>query len=320
MSKIIAVIGSTGAQGGGVANILLKTPGWKVRAITRNVNSGKAKELISRGAEAVAADLDDEESLVKAFEGAHAVYGVTNYWEHIAKGKSQTESGEAEAAQAMLLARAVARAPSVEHYIFSTLPNAKKITQGKVEVPHLDYKAEVDERMKKELPELAKKTTFLYYGYYPTNMVTMPNLKPIEYPYSGKHVQFVPTPADALVPTAGDLTVTPGIWVRQILANADKTRGKYAMVAPEVITFGEILKIWSEVSGKDSLYVEVSKQSFEDLWGIGGNEFGRQLHFGEVVPDWTAHLGSDYVSKEQLGITEQNIGVKAALESMKSSL
>jgi hypothetical protein len=99
----------------------------------------------------------------------------------MARGKSQAESGEAEAEQAMILARAVARASSVEQYIFSTLPNAKKITQGKVEVPHLDYKAEVDERIKKEFPELAKKTTFLYYGYYPTNMVTMPTLRPIEY-------------------------------------------------------------------------------------------------------------------------------------------
>jgi uncharacterized protein YbjT (DUF2867 family) len=130
----------------------------------------------------------------------------------------------------------------------------------------------------------------------------------------------LPTYADALVPTAGDLSVTPGIWVRQILANASKTLGKYAMVAPEVLTFGEILKIWTEVSGKECLLIEISKESFGELWGVSGAEFAAQLHFGEVVSDWTAHLGDDFVSKEQLGITDQNIGVKAALEAMKDSL
>lgn len=68
MSKVIAITGATGAQGGGVANILLKTPGWKVRAITRNTNSDKAKDLTSRGAEVVQADFDNEDSLVQAFE------------------------------------------------------------------------------------------------------------------------------------------------------------------------------------------------------------------------------------------------------------
>lgn len=68
MTKIIAVTGATGAQGGGVANVLLKTPGWKVRAITRNTTSDKAKDLASRGAEIVQANFDDEDSLTKAFE------------------------------------------------------------------------------------------------------------------------------------------------------------------------------------------------------------------------------------------------------------
>ena len=68
MAKIIAVTGATGGQGGSVVNILLKRGEWKVRAITRNVESKSAKALAARGAEVVTADLDDEESLIKAFE------------------------------------------------------------------------------------------------------------------------------------------------------------------------------------------------------------------------------------------------------------
>jgi uncharacterized protein YbjT (DUF2867 family) len=66
--KIIAVTGATGAQGGGVVNIMKKTPGWKVRALTRNVESDAAKKLLAGGIEVVQADFDDQNSLQKAFQ------------------------------------------------------------------------------------------------------------------------------------------------------------------------------------------------------------------------------------------------------------
>lgn len=68
MTKIIAVTGATGSQGGGVVNVMSKTPGWKVRAVTRNPQSESAKKLAERGFEVVQASMDDEESLKKAFE------------------------------------------------------------------------------------------------------------------------------------------------------------------------------------------------------------------------------------------------------------
>ena len=82
--KIIAVTGSTGSQGGGLARAILADPngGFAVRAITRDPNKDKARALAAKGAEVVKADLDDVESLKKAFAGAHGVYAVTNVWEH----------------------------------------------------------------------------------------------------------------------------------------------------------------------------------------------------------------------------------------------
>ena len=68
MSKIIAVTGATGAQGGGVVNVMRKTSGWSVRAITRNVTSDAAKKLAEAGVEVVQANFDDEASLVDAFQ------------------------------------------------------------------------------------------------------------------------------------------------------------------------------------------------------------------------------------------------------------
>lgn len=80
----------------------------------------------------------------------------------------------------MNLARAAAKTPTLEHYLWSTQPSAKRRFAGKHEAPHMDYKANVDARIKAELPELASKTTYLYFGYYPQNMAYFPLIKPFE--------------------------------------------------------------------------------------------------------------------------------------------
>lgn len=68
MSKIIAVVGATGLQGGGVISALTQEGSWKIRGLTRNVESEKAKALASQGVEIIKADTSDEESPVKAFK------------------------------------------------------------------------------------------------------------------------------------------------------------------------------------------------------------------------------------------------------------
>jgi NAD(P)-dependent dehydrogenase (short-subunit alcohol dehydrogenase family) len=179
--KTIAVTGATGSQGGGVVNIMKKTPRWKVRAITRNPDSDAAKKLVAEGIEVVKADFEDEASLRAAFDGAHAVFAVTNWWEALFRGKSQHECGEIEERHGMNLARAAAATRSVEHYIWSTCPSAKRRFWGKMEAPHMDYKANVDARIKAELPQLAAITTYLYFGYYPQNMAFFPLCKPFQF-------------------------------------------------------------------------------------------------------------------------------------------
>jgi uncharacterized protein YbjT (DUF2867 family) len=145
--KTIAVLGSTGSQGGGLCRAILADPdgGFACRAITRDPSKDKAKELESQGAEVVQADIDDVESLKKAFEGAHGVYAVTNFWEHF--------SGEKEKEQANNIAEA-ARAAGVHHVVWSTLEDTRSLMdagdermpmlQEKYRVPHFDAKAEAD--------------------------------------------------------------------------------------------------------------------------------------------------------------------------------
>jgi uncharacterized protein YbjT (DUF2867 family) len=145
--KVIAVVGATGAQGGGLARAILADPngGFACRAITRDPNKDKAQDLAGEGAEVVKADLDDLDTLKKAFAGAYGAYCVTNFWEHF--------SGEKEKAQAKNMAEAASTA-GLKHVIWSTLEDTRKlmaandtrmpILQEKYRVPHFDAKAEAN--------------------------------------------------------------------------------------------------------------------------------------------------------------------------------
>src|SRR5438309_4878703 len=126
--KLIAVIGATGQQGGAVERALQANSQFKVRALTRN--PGKHRELAE---EVVEADLDRPETLKAAFEGAHGVFLVTNFW----------EEGTDELKQATAAVRA-AKDAGVEHFVWSTLPDVEAISGGKLEVPHFTGKARID--------------------------------------------------------------------------------------------------------------------------------------------------------------------------------
>ena len=167
MAKVIAVLGATGTQGGGLCRAILadKSGGFSCRAITRDPSKDKAKELAAAGAEVVAGNLDDVESLKKAFAGAHGVYAVTNFWEHF--------SGQKEKDQAKNVAEA-AKAAGVQHVIWSTLEDTRQwmpagdtrmpMLQDKYRVPHFDAKAEADTYFA-GLP-----TTFLRTSFYWDNL------------------------------------------------------------------------------------------------------------------------------------------------------
>lgn len=163
MPKLIAVVGASGAQGGGLLRAVLDDPrgGFAVRAITR-----KPEKLRAPGAEVVAADLDDVDSLRRAFAGAHGAFCVTNFWEHF--------SPEKEIAQARRMAQA-AKDVGLKHVVWSTLEDTRlrvplsdgrmPTLQGKYKVPHFDGKGEAD-ALFAELP-----TTWLLTSGYWDNLI-----------------------------------------------------------------------------------------------------------------------------------------------------
>ena len=168
--KVIAVVGATGAQGGGLVRAILadKQGGFAARAITRDVHSEKAKALAASGAEVVAADVDDEASLQRAFDGVYGAFCVTFFWAHF--------SVEREQAEAAARARA-AKAAGVQHVIWSTLDDTRKFIplddtrmptlHGKYKVPHFDGKGEADQYFR----DAGVPTTFLLTAFYWDNFI-----------------------------------------------------------------------------------------------------------------------------------------------------
>ncbi|MGY4867591.1 NmrA/HSCARG family protein [Mycolicibacterium elephantis] len=154
--KTIAVVGATGAQGGGLARAILADQNrqFALRALTRNANSAKARELAAAGAEVVEADLNDEAGMARGFEGAHGAFVVTNYWaQRTPEDEAARTPAEAELHQAATAARA-AKAADVQHVIWSTLEDTRDhfgydervpTVDGRYKVPHFDAKAEADE-------------------------------------------------------------------------------------------------------------------------------------------------------------------------------
>ncbi|RSM74764.1 NmrA/HSCARG family protein [Kibdelosporangium aridum] len=158
--KIIAVVGATGQQGGGLARAILDDPSGEfvLRALTRNVESDAARELAARGAEVVKADLDDPGSVHAAFQGAYGAFVVTAFWEY----------GSAEREQAHVRAAVdAAKAANLQHVVWSTLPDTRlhvpleddrmPTLHGEYKVPHFDSKGESD----RLFTEAGVPTTFL---------------------------------------------------------------------------------------------------------------------------------------------------------------
>ena len=182
MPKLIVVIGVTGNQGGSVARRFLADPKYKVRGVTRNPANPKAQQLASEGVEIISADLDDVDSLKKAFAGANLIFSVTNYWEYFfrpdcrqkaeAKGVScRRYAYEVERQQGQNIADAAATVVDTlapNGFLVSTLSHAGKCTDGAMkEVYHFDSKADIFPYYVKETcPELATKMSCLQTGYF----------------------------------------------------------------------------------------------------------------------------------------------------------
>ncbi|OQU98053.1 hypothetical protein CLAIMM_03886 [Cladophialophora immunda] len=320
-SKLVTVFGATGMQGGGVIDALLREGGYSIRAVTRNVNGEKAKQLASRqGVEVVRADMEDIGSLKEAIKGAYAVFGMTNFVEYVAD-HGPVEASHIELRHGQNLANACAASTSLQHYIWTTLPSSTKTTEGEIFVPHFEGKAKTDEYILESLPGLAKKTSFLYVGFYALNFVAYPFLKPAFLAPAGKYIFLRPVQSSSKVPIAGDLSVNIGLFVTAILANPALTRGKYSSVQTEILSQQQILDYWSNATGKDAVYIVCTQEEFNKLYPVWGDIMAAQFKWNEKHGgNYRAWAGDDFFTAEQLGIADRLVGWDDALKGLKDQL
>jgi len=278
--KIIAVVGATGAQGGGLARAILeeKNSPFTVRAITRDPSSDKARALAALGAEVVQADLDDQAGLERAFSGAYGAFCVTNFWEHFSPAK--------EKAQARNMAEA-AKAAGVKHAVWSTFEDTRNwvpleddrmpTLQVEFKVPHFDGKGEADAFFK----DAGVPTTFLLTSFYWDNLI-----------HFGMGPQRGEDGTLAFNLPMGDKKL-PGIAAEDIgrsvfgiFKRGDDFRGKTVGIAGEALTGSQMAEALSSALGEPVSYNAVPFDVYRGLGFPGADDMGNMFQFKHDFEDY----------------------------------
>jgi uncharacterized protein YbjT (DUF2867 family) len=267
--KIIVVTGATGAQGGGLVRAILndKSGEYAARALTRDVNSPKAKELERMGAEVVSADLDDRDSLKEAFRGAYGAFCVTFFWDHF--------SPEKENAHAKAMAGA-ARNAGIKHVIWSTLEDTRRwvpasdtrmpTLMGRYKVPHFDAKGESDQYFN-GLPVTNLLTTF-----YWDNLIGMA-------PKKGPDGTLVFTLPIADKKIAGIVAEDIGKCAYGIFKRGQEFISKTIGIASELLTGTQIAAALATALARPVHYNAVTPAAFRDFGFPGAADLGNMFQF-----------------------------------------
>src|SRR6266542_3261276 len=276
--KLIAVIGATGQQGGGVLRALQARGQFKVRALTRNPD--KHRELAE---EVVEADVDKPETLKASFEGAHGVFLVTNF----------REAGSEELKQATAAIRA-AKDAGVKHFIWSTLPDVEAISGGKFNVPHFTGKAKIDRVVKDGGFE---NYTFVIAPFYYQNLAGA--LAP-QKQADGSMGWALPLDPTRRVIHMGDINELGNIVAGAFAHPNDAGNGKYLPLVGDFLSFNEIVESLNR-PGHNFSYKQVPRESF-------AGSFPGATEIAEMFSYWEAHtyLGSD--SSDQIALANKVAG------------
>jgi len=271
--KIIAVVGATGAQGNGLVRAILKNKndGFTVRAITRNAASEKARELANLGAEVVEADVDDKESLKKAFAGAYGAYCVTFFWEHF--------SPEKENQHARNMAEAAAET-GVKHVIWSTLEDTRKwislnddrmpTLHEKYKVPHFDAKGESN----KYFENCGSPYTLLNTSFYWENFIYF-GLGPQKGPDGKLGITF--PMRDKKLP--GIAVADIGKCAYAIFKAGKEFQGKTVSIAGEHLTGTQMAEAFSRKLGTEIVYNDVPAAVYRSFGFPGADDMGNMFQF-----------------------------------------
>jgi uncharacterized protein YbjT (DUF2867 family) len=266
----ILVVGATGAQGGSVARHLLHMGKYKVRCLTRHPRSSAAMALERLGAETAGGDLGDPASLRSALRDCDAVFGVTNYWEHF----------EVEFIHGRNLIDAV-QASTVQHTVLSTLPHTRLLSGGRLEVPHFDTKARIEEYAR----GLNLAATYVHVGFYYENFLTY---FPPRRQNNGSYVFSFP---QGNVPLAAVASEDIGGVVAAIFGESFWYRDKLVGIVGDDQRCDDYAESMKRVLARDIHYQYVPPGTFASLGFPGAADLANMFEFNRVyVPNRRADL------------------------------
>jgi uncharacterized protein YbjT (DUF2867 family) len=271
--KVIAVVGATGAQGGGLVRAINADPegGFVARALVRDPGSEKAQQLAAGGAEVIAADLDDPESIRGAFEGAYGAFCVTFFWAHL--------SAEKEKEHARTMA-AAARDAGLRHVIWSTLEDTREYIPldddrmptlgGNYKVPHFDAKGESDHYF----TDLGVPTTFLLASFYWENLIYF-GLGPAR----GEDGRLAITMPIGDKKNAGIGSEDIGRCAYGIFRRGSELSGRRIGIAGEHLTGEEMAAAIARHIGEEVSFNAVDPDTFRSFGFPGADEVGNMFQF-----------------------------------------
>ncbi|KAI9737477.1 MAG: hypothetical protein M1834_009632 [Cirrosporium novae-zelandiae] len=288
MTKLIVILGATGTQGSSVVNSFLGEPSWKIRAVTRSPTSSTAKALSTKGIEVVKADVNDPASLVAAFQGANAIFAVTDFWgtfhtvkpEDLEPGQYPgiiAKAKEFQAAKNIMDAAATIVDAGLERFIWSGLSQTSKWSKGKYTWNyHFDGKAEATEYMKEKLPNLAAKASIIQIGFYASNMKLFESFRPKKQS-DGTYLLIRPCPGDSPLPFIVTHKDT-GPLVKALITQLPP--GKNLLAYSEMMTYDEYIALWAKVVGVTARGKQCTIEEYDRMIPGGvGRETGESASY-----------------------------------------
>lgn len=296
--KIITVLGATGNQGGSVIAALLAHPEiasqYSIRGVTRDTVKPSAKKLISDGVEPIKADLNDPSSLKAAFDGAFAVFAVTNYWETMSKSTEITQGKNIVDA---------AIATGVKHLIISSLPDVTALTNGALpNVEHFDSKAEVSEYAEAQKSKTGMWVTHFMPGYFMQNLKSTINKDP----QTGASIMAIPWDETSTQVPLIDIVSDAGKYVAGALVLGSAADGARIQGVSQWATLADVVSTISTITGTEVTFVEVPKDVWEGYLPLpphAKTELGENMI---LIKDYS-YFGKDSPAKQQ----EHNLYIEA---------
>ena len=271
MARTIAVVGATGAQGGGLARAILNDPQerFALRALTRRPDSDAARALAALGAEVVSADLDQPDTLRAAFDGADGAFCITNFWEHMDPAREKVQArNQAEAAGAA----------GVGHVIWSTLEDTRErvplsddrmpTLMGEYKVPHFDAKGESDAAFRELTP-----VTLVRASFYWDNLIHF-GMGPRR---EGGTAYFSLPMGNARLP--GIAAEDIGRCVFGIFAEGEPLIGETIGLAGGQPTGDQMAAAMSDALGEEVVYRAVPFDVYRGLGFPGAEDLGNMFQF-----------------------------------------